>query len=140
MGIKLKKIYLICFLLFYQCKQQKKDNDLNTKKEYILAYKKMVIYGCLNEKTNKEFRKLMIKYHNVNSSETAILFHMEAEKAEKQGATYSREIKPYTYYGDLKGKVPLFGKCIEYAFSKEVDSIALLMYKNSQNGTLEYKY
>ncbi len=132
MGIRLKNIYLVCFIFLFNCKSENKNNDSYTKEEYILAYKKMVLYGCINEKTNNEFRKIMIRYNNVNSTEVAILFHAVANRADSIGGVYSKKIKPYTYYGDLKGKVPLFGKCVEYAFGTEVDSIAKKTYKETR--------
>lgn len=131
MGTKL--ILLICAVFFTSCVDNRTmENEPYTKKEYVLAYKKMVLYGCLNEKTNGEFRNLMRIHNNVNSKEVAILFASIANEADSLGIKYSRSINPYDHYGDLKGKVPIFGNCVDYAFSKEVDSIANRSYLNSR--------
>lgn len=133
MGIKLKKVVLfIIVLLLLKCKNEtiKKDLKPFTKEDYVLSYKKMVLYGCIDEKTENKFGKLLDNYNTVFSMEVSILFHDIANKADSLGRKYSiKSIKPYEYYGDLKGKIPLFGKCVEYAFSKEVDSIAVNLYR-----------
>lgn len=133
MGTKLNFSIIISFVLifFFSCSTKEKNKPFN-EEEYIFAYKKMVLYGCINGKTNNDFKKIMNKYNDVHSVEVAILFHETVKKADSLGNLYSKEILPYNNYGDLKGKTPIFSKCVSYAFSKKIDSIAKKTYKKNK--------
>lgn len=50
MGIRLKNIYLVCFIFLFNCKSENKNNDSYTKEEYILAYKKWFFMAVLMKK------------------------------------------------------------------------------------------
>ncbi len=130
MGIRLIKILssILMMITLTTCAVKQESLDGHTKEQYILAYKKEVLFGCLNEKTENKFGKLLNDYNNVGSVEVAILFHSVANHADSVGREYSRKIKPYDYYGDLIGKSPIFGECVEYAFSIRTDSIATDLY------------
>ncbi len=133
MGIKLRYFSSIILLLFFiSCKAQKIKDQPYTQENYVMAYKNAVLYGCIDEKTNKEFGQLLNKYNSTASREVAILFHDMYNRAKLLGKDYSKNIKAYEYYGDLKGKTPIFSDCVAYAFSKEVDSIARAKYKKTR--------
>ncbi len=133
MGIRLKILSLILFLSYTGCKTQKNKIELNSKEEsYVLAYKKSVLFGCINEKTNKDFRKMLDNHGDLGLyTEVEILFHEIAKEAYAQGMDYSNEITPVNY-PDADGKLPIFRDCVSYAFSNKVDSIARVSYRRTR--------
>ena len=119
----------VLLLATMNCKSHKTQQHGFSLEEYVLSYKNAVLYGCIDEKTDKEFSELMNKYKNTASREVAILSHGTFERAESVGKEYSKQIKPHTYYEDLKGLEFIFSDCVIYAFSKEVDAMARESYK-----------
>lgn len=133
MGVKLNYLSLALLATFLSCKTQKvTSNDFSEEEYYILAYKKEVLYSCINEKTNREFYLFLNKYNDLGLyTEVAILYHDTADTATALGRKYSENIKPVNY-PDAENKVPIFRDCVNYAFSKEIDSIARVTYKRTK--------
>jgi len=134
MHIKLKYLGLVIVSIFINCKSRMdtKNHFSEDEEYYILAFKKEVIYSCINEKTNREFYSLLNKYDDLGLyTEVEILYHETTLKAAFVGKEYSKKIKPVNY-PDAENKLPIFRDCINYAFSKEVDSIARDAYKKSR--------
>ena len=89
------KYYLgiIVFAFIIGCKTQRINNEPYSKAEYIFAYKKAVLYGCINAKTNKGLEKMLSTHNDMGlSKEVAILFHAETIKANLLGKKYSAKI------------------------------------------------
>ncbi len=134
--LKVNYIILIFILLFTSCKTKKHIGS--TKDEYIMAYKKAVLYGCLNSATNDNFSKFIRENNDLGTAiETAVLYHSDVEHAKKVGAELSSKIRTINY-SDYNGKKPIFSDCIEFAFSRYVDSIAKNKYRKLKNSKLEY--
>ena len=130
----MKRILTIILLTFLSCKSQKiADGNSYSEEDYILSYKKEVLYGCINTKTNKEFYEVLNKYNDLGLyTEVAILNHEIADQATFLGKEYSKNIKSVNY-PDAENKVPIFRDCVNYAFSKEIDSIARVTYERTRN-------
>ena len=134
MGTKLKYLYLLTLLIIsISCKIHKIEESSSKKEDYVLAYKKAVLYGCINAKTNKDFSKILIEHNDmILTKEFPILFYEIVTEATKLGEKYSSKINTHTYYEDLRGKIPIFSDCVSFAFGKEVDSIAKINYKRTR--------
>jgi len=129
-----KLLAIILVIAFLSCKTQKiKNNSFSEEEElYVLAFKKEVLYSCINEKTNREFYRFLDNYNDLGLyTEVAILYHDIADKASSFGKKYSKNIKPVNY-PDAENKVPIFRDCVNYAFGKEIDSIARITYKETR--------
>lgn len=136
--LKSEKIIIITIaILFNSCKSQKHIGS--SKNEYIISYKKAVLYGCLNKATNGNFAEFSRANNDLGIAiETAVLYHSDVLKAKELGAQLSKNIREIKY-SDYGSKKPIFSDCINFAFSKSVDSIARLKYKNLKKNNLEYK-
>lgn len=135
--LKLSRLFIIGTVLFVSCKTQK--HITNAKDKYIMAYKKAVLYGCLNEATNGEFQKFSINNNDLGLAvEVSIIYHSDVLFAVNNGKELSKNIRTIDY-SDYQGKKPIFSNCVDFAFSKSVDSIARLKYKNLKKSKLEYK-
>jgi len=134
MGTKLKYLYLLTLLIIsISCKIHKIEESSSKKEDYVLAYKKAVLYGCINAKTNKDFSKILIEHNDmILTKEFPILFYEIVAEATQLGEKYSSKINTHTYYEDLRGKTPIFSDCVSFAFGKEVDSIAKINYKRTR--------
>lgn len=109
-----------------------------SKGEFIQAFKVSVLYGCINEATNGEFQKFSINNNDLGLAlEVSVLFHSETEYAIKIGEELSKKIRTINY-SDYQGKKPIFSDCVNFAFSKEIDSLALAKYKEWKNAKIEY--
>ncbi|MFD2696581.1 hypothetical protein ACFSQ0_01100 [Mesonia sediminis] len=142
MGTKLNP--LILFLLLISCKTEKVTNDTvgSTEKEYVIAFKKSVLMGCLNEITNNEFGKsLYNEYNDIGLyTEVAIISHGNVDYASSLGSKYYEKLEPVNY-PDVTGKKQGYSKCINYAFyNEEIDSIAKAKYRKLKNANMGYEY
>ncbi|MGM0635335.1 MAG: hypothetical protein ACQESK_04675 [Bacteroidota bacterium] len=139
MGIRL--IFLMLILLLVSCKTEREITDVgSTDKEYVRAFKKSVLMGCLNGITNQEFgESLRNKYNDIGLyTEVAILYHSEVKLASKKGNNYAETLKPVSY-PDVEGQYQGYSGCVDYAFyNQEIDSIAKAKYRNLKNGKMEY--
>lgn len=129
MDIRIKMICSISLtLMMFSCKAQ--QNIVDKKEEdYVLAYKKTVLFGCLNEATNGEFQNFSKNNNDLGLSvEVAVLFHHEAKEAKKIGKKLSKKIRTIDY-DDYEGRKPIYSDCVSFAFNKEIDSIARVQFK-----------
>ena len=126
MGTKLV-YFVLLFICITACKST--NSKVPSEKEYYIeAYKKAVLYGCLDERTSKDFTKMLVKHNDLGLyTEVQILFHSECEKAETLGANFARQLQP-AHLPDAENMIPGYRDCVSYAFSKEVDSIARSAY------------
>lgn len=129
MGIKLTKVGIIIFLLLVGCKSKRINSNYSQEEEnYVIAYKKVVLYNCINQSTDKQFYNFLSQYNDLGLyTETVVLFHETADKASFLGKNYADKITPINY-PDAENKLPIFRDCVSYAFSKEVDSVARASY------------
>lgn len=142
MGIRI--IFLMLILFLVSCKTEKVTTDVgSTEKEYVRAFKKSVLMGCLDGITNQEFGKsLHNKYNDTGLyTEVAILYHSEVKLAIKKGNNYAKTLKKPVSYPGVEGRYKGYSGCIDYAFySEEIDSIAKAKYRGLKNGKMEYLY
>lgn len=135
--LKIKLIIVIFIILFASCKTQNAISS--SEREYIMAYKKAVFYECVNNATKGNLYKFSKENNDLGTAtEVAIIFHSDVEHAKQIGIELSSKIRAINY-SDYEGKKPIFSDCIEFAFSKYVDSIAKVKYKNLKNSKIEYK-
>ncbi|MHA6278654.1 hypothetical protein ACXYMT_00595 [Salinimicrobium sp. CAU 1759] len=138
----LKRLQFLAFLiLFSACGSPNAANKGTSKEQYVLAYKKAVLYGCIEKATNGNFSEFTRKNNDLGLAvAVAVLHHSETQKARETGAQLSKKIKSSTYM-DHEGRKPIFDQCVNFAFSNEMDSLALLEYRKFQKteGKLFYK-
>lgn len=136
MGIKLNLLAIVFFALVSSCISTRKgqDNDFFVKKnDYIKAYKTAFVCGCLNEGTKGNFYQFLKDNNDLGLfTEGDLISHFKVNEADSLGRIYSTRIKPFTY-GDGQGKIPNFSRCMLFAFSNEIDSIAKESYKQMLN-------
>lgn len=132
MGIKLISFTTILFALTCSCSSTKKSlkNDFFVKEDdYTKAYKTAFMCGCLNEGTKGNFYKFLQDNNDLGLfTEGDLISHFKVKEPDSLGRIYSSRIKPFTY-GDGQGKVPNFSRCMLFAFSIEIDSIAKESYR-----------
>lgn len=138
MGIKLILFSVLLVILGSSCRSIKKsqENEFFVKKDdFVKAYKTAFMCGCLNEGTKGNFYKFLRDNNDLGLfTEGDLISHFRVNEADSIGQIYSSLINPFTY-GDGQGKVPNFSRCMLFAFSNEIDSIAKESYKQ----TLNYK-
>lgn len=144
MGAKLS--YLTLFFFLISCASIPNKNNSNeigsTEDEYIRAFKKSVLMGCLNEITDNEFGKsLYFKHNDIGLyTEVAIIYHSDVNYAQAMGSEHAKTLKPVNY-PDVEGRIQGYSNCIDYAFYNEtIDSIAKVKYNNLKNAKMEYIY
>ena len=120
-------------MFVFSCKSsQKKPVSNFEEEEFILAYKKCVLYGCINEATNNNLTLFSKENNDLGLSvEVAIMQHGEVFIAENKGKELSKKIKTIDY-ADYEERKPIITSCISFAFSKETDSIARIVFKNKK--------
>lgn len=141
MGTRLV-IFIVMGFLIPSCATKRFSEVGSTEKEFVIAFKKSVLMGCLNEVTDNEFGKFLVTKHNDIGlyTEVAILYHSEVQLAKEMGGNYAKTLKPVDY-PDVTGKKQGYSNCIDYAFySKEIDSIAKSNYKKMKKGKMNYIY
>lgn len=140
MGVRLKfSVFFFIMLCLYSCKTHKKDIKLE-EEYYIEAYKTSVLYGCLNEATNGNFRKFSTENNDLGLAvPVTVLFHSGTEQATQIGRELSKKIRTIDY-SDYEGRKPIFSDCVNLAFSKEIDSIARKKFKEFKKAELQYIY
>ena len=140
MGSKLNLLGIVFFVLVFSCKSVIKNqgNDFFVKKEdYIKAYKTAFVCGCLNQGTKGNFYKFLKDNNDLGLfTEGDLISHSKVKEADSLGRKYSIQITPFTY-GDGKDKIPIFSKCMLFAFNTEVDSIANVSYKKYMGNMLK---
>lgn len=131
-----KFIILVLTVLITSCKTQ--DTISISEREYLMSYKKTVFYECVNNATNGNLYKFSRENNDLGiATEVAVIYHSDVEHAKKLGIKLSSNIRTINY-SDYNGKKPIFSDCIEFAFSRHVDSIAKNKYRNLKNSKLEY--
>jgi hypothetical protein len=131
MGIK-----LICCLgislTIAACSMNRKtvsNVNLVSEEDYVKAYKTVVLYGCINEGTKGKFSTFLIENNDLGLfSEVDMIYHSGANIADSLGRVFAKTIRPFDY-GDGKGKVPNYSRCVLYALSREIDSVAKESYR-----------
>lgn len=126
----MKKI-LILLIIVSSCKIQKQPYQTNNfeRDEYILAYKKCILYGCIEEATNNNFNKFSKENNDLGLTiERAILYSGVINEPFELGKKMAKDIRIINY-SDYEGRKPIFSDCVSFAFSKETDSIASISYK-----------
>ena len=138
----LERLQILVFLiLFSGCGTPDSANKNASKEQYVLAYKKAVLYGCIDEATNGNFSEFTRKNNDLGLAvAVAVLHHSETQSARETGAHLSKKIKSSTYM-DHEGRKPIFDQCVNFAFSNEIDSLAILEYQKFQKneGKLFYQ-
>lgn len=129
-------IYLISLTTILSCGKKVSSASRDESKElrnHIIAYKTAVIYECINASTNSNLRKFSDENNDLGLAvEAGIIYNYGIENAGKIGAKFSESISESEYMDNEGGK-PIFSDCISFGFSKEVDSLARLSYKNFRN-------
>lgn len=132
MGFKLINMkYLVILLSFilFSCNSQKIANNNSDEEIFVLAYKKAILYGCIDEATQSNFTQFSIINKDLGIAiELEILQHSETLKALNDGKIYSKKIRSIEYE-DFENKKPIYSDCVSFAFSKSSDSIARKLYR-----------
>ncbi len=129
----IKTIYGFAVFILVSCKSTK-SQWLTEEEYYLEAYKKSVLYGCLNESTRGNFQKMLIENDDLCLyTEVQIIYHDTYEKAKSHGSNYARTLEKVSL-PDIENKIPGFSQCVSYAFGREVDSIARASYKIYKKG------
>lgn len=111
------------------CSTHKKSNHNSDEENFVLSYKKSVLYGCIDEATNNNLRIFSKENNDLGLAiEIEIMQHQEVINALNKGKELSKKIRTINY-ADFENKKPIFSECINFAFSKEIDSIARELYK-----------
>ncbi len=134
MGTKLMCIMVVLAVFGSTCSTTKKNqsNDFFVKEDdYINAFKTAFLCGCLDKGTRGNFYKFLSENNDLGLfTEGDLISHFKVNEADSLGRMYSNRIKPFNY-GDGRGKVPNFSRCMGFALSSEIDSIARASYKQS---------
>ena len=120
-----KSIYISLLISFstLSCKTNK------AQKEYIRAYKNVVMYECINNASNWNLSTFSENNDDLGyAPEVGIIYHSDALHAKEVGIRYSKEIKPINY-SDYENRKPIFSKCANFANSDSVHTIAKTKYK-----------
>jgi hypothetical protein len=128
----MKKLIIVASaLVLFSCKSPQKVLVSNSEEEdFVLAYKKCVLYGCINDATNNKFNLFSKENNDLGLAvEVAIMQHAEVSIAIEKGKQLSKNIKSIDY-ADYEGRKPIYTSCVSFAFSKEIDSIARVIFKN----------
>jgi|AntRauMFilla1563_2_1112583.scaffolds.fasta_scaffold06830_3 hypothetical protein len=129
----MKKILFIIVLvvILYSCKSSKSSLVTQTEDDYVLAYKTSILYFCLNESTNGNFNDFCTDNNDLKLS-AIDTYHINLEDVKSKGMGLSKKIRIIDY-ADYEGRKPIFSDCVQFAFSKEIDSIARDLYKRKGN-------
>lgn len=122
-------ITIVFLFLLMSCSTLKKSNNNSDEENFVLSYKKSVLYGCVDEATNNNLRLFSKENNDLGLAiEAEIIQHQEVDNALNKGKELSKKIRTINY-ADFENKKPIFSECINFAFSKEIDSIARELYK-----------
>lgn len=137
----MKKYIILCTAIsLLSCKSTKGSLVSVSEDDYILAYKKCVLYGCLNESTDGEFYKTMNKSNDLGlATESEILGKIESTEITQIGRELSKNVRTIDY-ADFDGRKSIYSNCVDFTFSKEIHKQAKEMYKKAKYAKLEYKY
>lgn len=127
----MRNIFITTVFLFLlmSCSTLKKSNNNSDEENFVLSYKKSVLYGCVDEATNNNLRLFSKENNDLGLAiEVEIIKHQEVDNALNKGKELSKKIRTINY-ADFENKKPIFSECINFAFSKEIDSIARELYK-----------
>lgn len=126
--------YLVMIISIVSCTSTPKNIIPDSEEEdFVLAYKKCVIFGCINEATNNKFHLFLNENNDLGLAiEVAILQHEEVSLAIENGKELSKTIEAI-YYDDYDDKKPIFSNCVSMALSKDIDSIARKLYRVKKN-------
>jgi|TARA_R110000868_G_scaffold367410_2_gene630381 hypothetical protein len=140
MKTPLSRALLVITIFTFLCSCNTNKRLGFSKEEYITAYKKAVIYGCLDKASNGNFVKFSEENNDLGTTlETVILYNTQSVEAQNLGANLSKNIKIIDY-ADYEGRAPIFSDCLDLAFSKSVKSIAKEKYRQRKKSKLEYVY
>jgi hypothetical protein len=136
MGFKLinmKHFVILLLLILFSCDSQKKVINNSDEEEFVLAYKKAILYGCIDEATQSNFTEFSKTNKDLGIAiELEILQHSETLKALNDGKIYSQKIRSIEYE-DFENKKPIYSDCVSFAFSRSSDSIARKLYRLKEN-------
>lgn len=125
------------FIFLLSCKANKHIGS--SEEEYVMAYKKAVLYGCVNRATKGNLQRFSESNNDLGIAiETAVLYHAVALEANKKGEELSKGVREINY-ADYDGKKPIFSDCVDFAFSRSIDSVARIKYEQLRKGKLKYE-
>jgi hypothetical protein len=130
----MRNIFITTVILFslMSCSTHNKSNHNSDEENFVLSYKKSVLYGCVNEATNNNLSLFSKENNDLGLAiEVEIIQHQEVFNALNKGKELSKKIRAINYT-DFEDKKPIFSDCINFAFSKEIDSIARDLYKRKE--------
>jgi hypothetical protein len=132
MGIKINLFVMIFVTFAWSCRTAKtnRGNEFFVQKDdFIKAYKTAFVCGCLNQGTSGNFYKFLKENNDLGLfTEADLISNFTVAEADSLGRAYSSHIKPFDY-GDGKGMVPNFSRCLFFALSHQIDSISRARYK-----------
>lgn len=127
-----KIITWVLLLLLLSCSPVNKITQNKEEENFVLAYKKSVLNGCINEATNNNFDKFSKDNNDLGLAiEIEIMQHQELIVAVNKGKELTKKIRTINY-SDFEGKKPIISDCVSFAFSQEIDSIARVTFKNKK--------
>lgn len=126
----MRNIFITSVFLFLlmSCSTHNKSNLYSDEENFVLSFKKSVLYGCVDEATNNNLSLFSKENNDLGLAvEVAILQHTEVSIAVEKGKELSKKIRTINY-ADYEDRKPIFSNCVSFAFSKEIDSIARDLY------------
>lgn len=91
--LKMRICLIIISLCLLSCKVRVSQAD-SLEHDYVESYKKAVLYGCLNEVTEGDFQKSLIKNNDLGLyTEAQVLFHAVCDRAKQRGENYAHSIE-----------------------------------------------
>jgi len=105
----MKKYFILCAATsLLSCRSTKDSLVSVSEDDYILAYKKCVLYGCLNESTDGEFYKTMNKSNDLGlATESEILGKIESTEITQIGRELSKNVRTIDY-ADFDGRKSIY--------------------------------
>lgn len=138
MGIKLITMCYLCSILLLSCRMNKdgiQSEFTSNVDDYVKSYKIAFTCGCINEGTGEGLSKLIRESNDLGLfTEAEVLSGKRISQADSLGRLYSYRVKALDHE-DLGGKKPYVSRCLYFAFSNEIDSLA----KESHKLTLKQK-
>ena len=124
-----KHIFLALLVCLTSCSTKRPVTSGTSEAQYVLAFKKAVLYGCIDKATEGKFSEFTKENNDLGLAVVvAVMQHSETRQARELGAEMSKNIKSSSYM-DHEGRKPVFDQCVNYAFSNKTDSLAFLAYK-----------
>ena len=128
----MRNIFITLMFLLISCNTSKRLKQDIDEENFVLAYKKTVLYGCIDEATNNNLSLFSKDNNDLGLAiEVEIMQHQEVINAKNKGKELSKKIRVINY-ADFDNKKPVFSECVNFAFSKEIDSTARILFKKKK--------